>query len=115
MLIHKSYRCNTPIICAMGTGNKLDPFQFKIDAIEKTNTCPLAKAVRKELKALDIKGIPVLFSEEEVFLPELLLAADIVTEVMNNLSEKFMSSEASIQKRGTVLLATVEGDVHDIG
>lgn len=63
-LIRKSQEHNIPIICAMGTGNKLDPFQFKIDAIEKTNTCPLAKAVRKELRTLGIKGIPVLFSEE---------------------------------------------------
>lgn len=64
LLIRKSQQCNTPIISAMGTGNKLDPFQFKIDVIEKTNTCPLAKAVRKELKLLGIKGVPVLFSEE---------------------------------------------------
>lgn len=64
LLIRSSRQSNTPIISAMGTGNKLDPFKFKIDVIEKTNTCPLAKAVRKELKILGIKGVPVLFSEE---------------------------------------------------
>lgn len=65
--------------------------------------------------AAGLQELGVLFSEEEVFLPELLLAANIVTEIMNRLAEKFKASEASIEKRGTVLLATVEGDVHDIG
>lgn len=34
---------------------------------------------------------------------------------MNELSAKFEESGANIEKRGTVPLATVEGDVHDIG
>ena len=36
-------------------------------------------------------------------------------EVMNRLSKQFESSESRIEKRGSILLATVEGDVHDIG
>ena len=65
--------------------------------------------------AAALQELGVLFAEEEVFLPELLLAADITMEVMNRLSDKFESSENRIEKRGKVLLATVEGDVHDIG
>lgn len=64
LLIKRSIQYGIPIISAMGTGNKLDPFKFKIDVIEKTNTCPLARAVRRELKSIGIKGIQVLFSEE---------------------------------------------------
>jgi len=64
LLMKAALECGTPIISSMGTGNKRDPFKFKIDVIEKTHTCPLAKAVRKELHTLGIKGIPVLFSEE---------------------------------------------------
>ncbi|NCB41054.1 MAG: tRNA threonylcarbamoyladenosine dehydratase [Clostridia bacterium] len=64
LLIKAALECGTPVISSMGTGNKLDPFKFKIDVIEKTHTCPLAKAVRRELHALGIKGIPVLYSEE---------------------------------------------------
>lgn len=55
-----------------------------------------------------------LFSEGEIFLPELLLAADIAMEIMNDLSERFGVGD-QIEKRGKCLLATVEGDVHDIG
>lgn len=65
--------------------------------------------------ATGLQELGVLFAQEEVFLPELLLAADIVTEIMNELKEQFKTSSARIEKRGTVLLATVEGDVHDIG
>lgn len=82
------------------------------------------KALAADIAPMDIlnKGLAaalqelgVLFAEEEVFLPELLLAADITMEVMNTLSEKFENSDNKIEKRGKVLLATVEGDVHDIG
>ena len=65
--------------------------------------------------AAGLREMGFLFAKEEMFLPELLLAANIVTEIMDRLSEKFKSGEANIKKRGTVLLATVEGDVHDIG
>ena len=82
------------------------------------------KALNNDVSPMDIlnnalaaglREMGFLFAKEEMFLPELLLAANIVTEIMDRLSEKFKSSEANIKKRGTVLLATVEGDVHDIG
>lgn len=64
-LIEKAYSEGIPVISSMGTGNKLDPSQFKITAIEKTKVCPLAKVMRKELKNRGIKGVKVLYSEEE--------------------------------------------------
>lgn len=64
-LIDKAYQENTSVISSMGTGNKLDPSQLKITAIEKTKVCPLAKVMRKELKNRGIKGVKVLYSEEE--------------------------------------------------
>ena len=71
--------------------------------------------VLNEGLAAGLQELGVLFAEEDVFLPELLLAADITTEIMNRLQDKFESEETKIEKRGTILLATVEGDVHDIG
>ncbi|WP_279008030.1 cobalamin B12-binding domain-containing protein [Synergistes jonesii] len=65
--------------------------------------------------AAGLQELGVLFAEEEVYLPELLLAAEITTEIMKRLQSKFQADETKIKKRGTVLLATVEGDVHDIG
>ena len=39
-----------PIISAMGTGNKLNPLKLEVTDIYKTNVCPLAKVMRKELR-----------------------------------------------------------------
>lgn len=52
------------IICSMGTGNKLDPTQFKISDIYKTKICPLAKVMRYELRKRGIDSLKVLYSEE---------------------------------------------------
>lgn len=56
---------SVPIIASMGTGNKLDPTQFRIADISKTSVCPLARVMRRELKARGIVHLPVLFSTEE--------------------------------------------------
>lgn len=69
-LIEKAYSEGTPVISSMGTGNKLDPSMFKITAIEKTKVCPLAKVMRKELKNRNIRGVKVLYSEEEPIKPD---------------------------------------------
>ncbi|MBR6585663.1 MAG: tRNA threonylcarbamoyladenosine dehydratase [Firmicutes bacterium] len=64
-IICRSKEAGTPVISSMGTGNKLDPTAFRIADIEKTKVCPLAKVVRKELRACGIRGVKVLYSEEE--------------------------------------------------
>ena len=53
-----------PIICSMGTGNKLHPEMFKIADINKTSVCPLCRVMRRELKKRDIANLKVLYSEE---------------------------------------------------
>lgn len=64
-IIVKAKEANTNVISSMGTGNKLNPFEFKICDISKTSVCPLAKIIRKELKKLDIRNVKVLYSNEE--------------------------------------------------
>ena len=56
---------NIKIISSMGTGNKLDPTQFKISDINKTKVCPLAKVMRCELRKRGVDKLKVLYSEEE--------------------------------------------------
>ena len=63
-IIKKSKEAGVPVISCMGTGNKLDPGQFKIADISKTEVCPLAKVMRRELKERGIKKVKVLFSKE---------------------------------------------------
>lgn len=64
-IICRSREAGTPVISSMGTGNKLNPMAFKVADIEDTKICPLAKAVRKELRKRGIKGVKAVYSEEE--------------------------------------------------
>jgi tRNA A37 threonylcarbamoyladenosine dehydratase len=64
-LIMRADKLNIPIISCMGTGNKLDPTKFEVTDIYKTSVCPLAKVMRKELKARGIKKLKVVYSKEE--------------------------------------------------
>ncbi len=64
-LIEQAKKLNVPIISCMGTGNKLNPTKFEIEDIYKTSVCPLAKAMRKELKKRNIDSLKVLYSKEE--------------------------------------------------
>lgn len=68
-LIENAHRMQIPIISALGTGNKLDPSQFQVTDISKTSGCPLARVVRKELRARSILHHKVLFSPEEPLTP----------------------------------------------
>ncbi|MBR6826343.1 MAG: tRNA threonylcarbamoyladenosine dehydratase, partial [Oscillospiraceae bacterium] len=63
-LILNARERNIPIISAMGTGNKMDPSQFKITDISKTSGCHLARIMRKELRNRGILHHTVLYSEE---------------------------------------------------
>lgn len=64
-LVVRAEKLNIPIISSMGTGNKLDPTRFEITDIYKTSVCPLAKVMRKELKARGINSLKVVYSKEE--------------------------------------------------
>ena len=76
-IISKCKEAGTPVISSMGTGNKLDPGQFQIADISKTEVCPLAKVMRKELKDRGIKKVKVLFSKELPVKTELRTPASI--------------------------------------
>ena len=59
-LIETALARGIPILSALGTGNKLDPSQLQITDISKTYGCPLARVMRKELKARGMRKIIVL-------------------------------------------------------
>ncbi len=92
---------NIPLIAAMGCGNKLNPMGFLVEDLAKTTVCPLCRVMRRELKAVGITHLPVVYSKEAPhcvpaadgervppasisFVPGaagLLLAAHVVTEL----------------------------------
>ncbi|MCQ2413981.1 MAG: tRNA threonylcarbamoyladenosine dehydratase [Clostridia bacterium] len=63
-LIERAKAAGTPIICSMGTGNKLDPSRFEVSLIEKTDTDPLARVMRLELRKRHIGKVKCVYSKE---------------------------------------------------
>ena len=68
-LVERAHAAGTPIICSMGTGNKLNPAAFQVADISKTSMCPLARVMRKELGKRGIKHLKVVYSQEEALTP----------------------------------------------
>ena len=68
-LVERATAAGTPIICCMGTGNKLDASAFEVADISKTSMCPLARIMRKELGKRGIKHLKVVYSKEEALTP----------------------------------------------
>lgn len=64
-LIMQANEAGVPVISSMGTGNKLNPTQLEVTDIYKTSVCPLAKVMRRELKARGVKALKVVYSKEE--------------------------------------------------
>jgi trimethylamine corrinoid protein len=63
-----------------------------------------------------INKVGDLFGRGQLFLPELMQAADamkVATDIVNEALEKDDAFEQ--KKKGCVIIATVKGDVHDIG
>jgi len=76
-LVLSAQRAGTPIISALGTGNKLDATKLEIGDIYSTSVCPLARVMRRELRRRGVERLKVLWSREEPIVP---LTADEETE-----------------------------------
>ena len=109
-IIKKCKELGVPVISSMGTGNKLNPEELKVADIYKTSVCPLARVMRRELKALGIKSLKVVYSEEEpkraitpasegsrvppasiAFVPStagLIIASEVVKDVINRVKDE---------------------------
>ena len=68
-LVMAAREAGTPIICAMGAGNKLDPAAFRASDISETSFCPLARVLRKELKKRGVEHLRVVWSPEPPLVP----------------------------------------------
>ena len=64
-MVLQANEAGVPIISSMGAGNKVNPAMFEVTDIYKTSVCPLAKVMRRELKARGIKKLKVVYSKEK--------------------------------------------------
>lgn len=62
-----------------------------------------------------IRDIGDKFERMEVFLPELVMAADAMKAGVEVMENALKAKGGSITRKGTVVIGTVEGDIHDIG
>ena len=68
-IIERARSAGTPVISALGTGNKLDPSRLAIGDIYETSVCPLARVMRRELRRRGVARLKVLWSSEEPIVP----------------------------------------------
>ena len=74
----------------------------------------LLEAVEKGF-AEPIRELGEAFDRMEVFLPQLMLGADAMKAGMAILGESIRAAGGQVASKGTVVIGTVEGDIHDIG
>lgn len=110
-----------------GSGAERDAKDVLRTGIEKGLKEQAAKAVQVLLEtedALDIinsQMIPALdyvgkgFEKGTLFLPQLLMSAEAAKAVFEIIKDRMAQSGQKQEKKGTVILATVKGDIHDIG
>jgi tRNA A37 threonylcarbamoyladenosine dehydratase len=54
-----------PLVSSMGAGKKLDPTRFEVADISETSVCPLARAMRAELRKRGLGRLKVVYSREK--------------------------------------------------
>ena len=95
LLIKKARDAGVPILCSMGTGNKLDASAFRVTNIKKTEQDRLAKVMRRRLREEGIdEGVTVVYSPEPP-----------VTEIHDGVipSISFMPATAGLRIAGEII------------
>lgn len=68
-IVKNAQEKNRPVISSMGMGNKIDASLVKVGDLSKTSVCPLARAMRRELRKEGIEHLKVVFSTEAPVRP----------------------------------------------
>lgn len=102
-LVLRANAAHVPIISSMGAGNKKNASAFEVTDIYKTSVCPLAKVMRKELKARQIKHLKVVYSRELPVKP--LPSSEPLPEGRRSIpgSTAFVPSVAGLMIAGEVI------------
>jgi tRNA A37 threonylcarbamoyladenosine dehydratase len=101
-IIKRAKEAGTPVISSMGAANKLDPTAFEVADIYKTQVCPLAKVMRRELKKRGIESLKVVYSREEAIKP-LQLEEEQTGRRVTPASIAFVPSVAGLIVAGEVI------------
>ena len=111
-LAQRAEALGVPLISCMGAGNKLDPSQFRFADVYETSVCPLARVMRRELKARGVKKLRVLYSTEpplKPVVPEVLLRENPGKRQLPG-SVAFVPSVAGLMIGGEVVRTLISED-----
>ncbi len=102
-LAKNCYEKGVKIISSMGCGNKIHPEMLKVADIYKTSVCPLAKVMRRELKARGVKKLKVVYSEEEARTPCFQPESEVTAKKQTPASCSFVPGVAGLIIAGEVI------------
>ena len=106
---------------------KLEAFKQMSEAIKDGDTDALIRAINSIINEVDpleiiqqgmmpgLKKVGDSFGTGEIFLPEMLMAAESFQEGMKVIEPKLIESGQELKKTGTVVFGTVLTDIHEIG
>lgn len=87
-----------------------------VDAIKKELDKGLAPAqIADEHLIPAITRVGELYQARTYFLPQLIQSAEAMETAMNYIAPMLEESNQDIKSKGKIILATVKGDIHDIG
>ena len=104
-----------------GKINKAAPYppQMKgLDGADEITKQALEEGVNAQKILTDglmvgMEKVGIKFRENKVFVPQVLMSAKAMSTAMIHLKPYFLSGE--VKQKGTFIIGTVEGDLHDIG
>lgn len=99
------------ILKAMETGMKADGKRITVELLKETDAMEIINNVL--IPALDVVGDR--FEKGTIFLPQLILAADVAKECFEEIKSYLADSGSKSEFKGKIIVATVKGDIHDIG
>lgn len=97
---------------------RLNEAVFKGLKVEAAAAAKDALTIKEPLQLIDLAVVPALervgesFGKGQVFLPQLMQSAEAAKSAFQQISSKLPANGGT---RGSIILATVEGDIHDIG
>ena len=104
-IVSRADKYSIPVISAMGAGNKKDPTMFEVADINDTSVCPLARVIRRELKARGINKLKVVYSKEPAVKSSI---TDEVTKKSVPASLSFVPSVMGLIMAGEIIKELIE-------
>ena len=100
-----------PLYQAVLNGLKSEGAQLTKQMLETTDSMEIVNNIL--IPALDKIGVD--FEKGTIFLPQLIMSAAVAQAAFEEIRKAMVLSDKKPESKGKIVMATVKGDVHDIG